>query len=67
MLDIRDKIVSEVERFRRAEMKKKGKHFPDKRIAVNSYERKFEELREMIPKPPETYPIWALREHVERN
>jgi len=70
VLDIRDKIVSEVERFRRAEMKKKGKHLrscPDKRIAVNSYERKFEELREMIPKPPETYPIWALREHVERN
>jgi len=49
VLDIRDKIVSEVERFRRAEMKKKGKHLrscPDKRIAVNLYERKFEELRD---------------------
>ncbi|CAG8664067.1 5064_t:CDS:2, partial [Paraglomus occultum] len=57
-LDIRDKLVSEVERFRRVEMKKKGKHLrscPDKRIAVNTYERKFGELKEMIPKPHETY------------
>ena len=64
------KLSVKLNDLERAEMKKKGKHLrscPDKRIAVNSYERKFEELREMIPKPPETYPIWALREHVERN
>jgi len=51
-------------------MKKKGKHLrscPDKRIVVNTYERKFEELKEMIPKPHETYPVWARREHIERN
>jgi hypothetical protein len=69
-LDIRDKIVCEVERFRRAEAKKKGKHSrscPDKRITVNTYERKYEELMEGIPKPSAEYPIWALRERVERN
>ncbi|CAG8626450.1 7839_t:CDS:2, partial [Paraglomus brasilianum] len=69
-LNIRDKIVDEVERFRRAEMKKKGKHLrscPDKRITVNTYERKYEELKGIIPKPSDTYPIWALREHIERQ
>jgi len=51
-------------------MKKKGKHLrscPDRRIVVNTYERKFEELKEMIPNPSEKYPVWALREHTERN